>query len=122
MGRPVVHWELNSPNPEQLATFFKAVFDWDIQHIPEANYRLVTPGGDGGIGGGIAQPEAGQTPPQTMFYIDVDDLAAYGRKITAAGGTMILEGQEVPGMGTLSLFLDPDGRMLGLWKAAASVS
>jgi hypothetical protein len=26
--------------------------------------------------------------------------------------------QEVPGMGTLSLFTDPEGRMMGLWKAA----
>jgi predicted enzyme related to lactoylglutathione lyase len=37
----------------------------------------------------------------------------------AAGGTMVLEKQDVPGMGSISLFLDPEGRMLGLWKAAA---
>ena len=35
-----------------------------------------------------------------------------------AGGTLVVEKQEVPGMGTFSLFTDPDGRMLGIWKRA----
>jgi predicted enzyme related to lactoylglutathione lyase len=82
------------------------------------DYRLVNPGGTGGIGGGIMKPQDGQIPAPTMCYIDVDDLAAYGKKIVAAGGTMIVENQEVPGMGAISLFLDPEGRMTGLWKAA----
>ena len=46
------------------------------------------------------------------------DAVAYGKKIVAAGGSMVVESQEVPGMGSISLFLDPEGRMLGLWKAA----
>ena len=117
MGRPVVHWELWSQNPESVSEFYKKVFDWEIQHIPELDYRLVNTGGTGGIGGGIMKPQDGPIPAPTAFYIDVDDLAAYGKKIVAAGGTMIVENQEVPGMGSISLFLDPEGRMLGLWKA-----
>ncbi len=53
------------------------------------------------------------------LYILVDDLAAYRKKIVAAGGKIHVEDQEVPGMGRLCLFTDPDGRMMGLWKAAA---
>jgi predicted enzyme related to lactoylglutathione lyase len=30
-----------------------------------------------------------------------------------------VEEQEVPGMGSFSLFTDPEGRMMGLWKPAA---
>ena len=118
MGRPVVQWELWSQNPESVSEFYKKVFDWEIQHIPELDYRLVNTGGTGGIGGGIMKPQDGPIPAPTSLYIDVDDLAAYGKKIVAAGGTMIVENQEVPGMGSISLFLDPEGRMLGLWKAA----
>jgi predicted enzyme related to lactoylglutathione lyase len=29
---------------------------------------------------------------------------------------MLVEEQEVPGMGAFSLFTDPEGRMMGLWK------
>ncbi len=47
---------------------------------------------------------------------DVDDLDAYGKKIKQAGGRILIEKQEVPGVGQLSLFEDPDGRVLGMWK------
>ena len=46
--------------------------------------------------------------------IDVDDLDAYAKKITAAGGKMIVEKMEVPGVGHLSLFEDVKGRVLGM--------
>ena len=36
--------------------------------------------------------------------------------IKEAGGKMVVEAMEVPGVGELSLFEDPDGRVLGLWK------
>jgi len=29
-----------------------------------------------------------------------------------------VEEQEVPGMGSFSLFADPDGRVMGMWKSA----
>jgi predicted enzyme related to lactoylglutathione lyase len=104
-----------SKEPEKVSEFYKTVFDWDIQHIPDLNYRIVNTGG-GGINGGIMKPQDGPIPAPTTFYIDVDDLAAYRQKIVAAGGTMVVENQQVPGMGALSLFLDPDGRIIGLWK------
>ncbi len=44
-------------------------------------------------------------------------LAAYRKKVVAGGGKICVEEQEVPGMGAFSLFTDPEGRMMGLWKA-----
>jgi predicted enzyme related to lactoylglutathione lyase len=52
------------------------------------------------------------------LYIDVEDLADYRLRIVAAGGKILIEEQDVTGMGTFSLFADPEGRMMGLWKAA----
>lgn len=117
MGNPVVHWEFMSSEPEKLGSFYGAVFGWTSRHMPELNYRLVETGGEGGIGGGIVKPEReGPWAGGTLFYIAVDDLAAYREKIIAAGGKICLEEQQVPGMGAFSLFTDPEGRMLGLWK------
>jgi predicted enzyme related to lactoylglutathione lyase len=50
------------------------------------------------------------------FYIDVEDLKAYRKRIVDAGGKILVEEQQVPGMGAFSLFSDPDGRVLGIWK------
>ena len=44
----------------------------------------------------------------------MDDLVAYRRRIIAAGGKILIENQEVPGMGVFSLFADPEGRMMGV--------
>jgi uncharacterized protein len=121
MGQPVVHFELMSKNPAKVSDFYAGLFGWKIRNIPEINYRVVETGGEGGINGGILKPDReGPWPAQLLFYIAVDDLAAYRKKIVAAGGDIHIEEQEVPGMGWLSLFTDPEGRMMGLWKAKES--
>ncbi len=119
MGNPVVHWELMSKDPEKAAAFYEKIFGWKVQHHPELNYRIVETGAEGGINGGIVKPDREEPWPGNMlFYIAVDDLAAYREKIMAAGGKIHLEEQAVPGMGSFALFTDPEGRMMGLWKSA----
>jgi predicted lactoylglutathione lyase len=87
--------------------------------MPELNYRIVNTGAQAGINGGITKPDRREPwPGKTTFYTDVEDLAAYRKKVVEAGGKILIEEQEVPGMGTLSLFTDPDGRMMGLWRHA----
>jgi predicted enzyme related to lactoylglutathione lyase len=44
------------------------------------------------------KPKRGPWPAKMAFYIDVDDLGAYGKKIKQAGGKIIVE------------------RVLGMWK------
>lgn len=86
--------------------------------MPKMNYRMVETGGEGGINGGILKPEREEPWPANMlFYVAVDDLAAYRKKVVAAGGRIHIEAQEVPGMGAFSLFTDPEGRMMGLWQS-----
>ena len=116
MGQPVVHFELWSEDPGKISGFYEKVFGWSIRHIPEMNYRLIETGGTGGINGGIMQPRKGPWPGKLAFYIDVDDLDAYAGRIRAAGGKIVVDKMEVPGVGQLSLFEDPDGRVLGMWK------
>jgi len=116
MGRPVVHFEFWSQDPAKVSSFYEKTFGWKIQHIPQMDYRLVDTGGQGGINGGIMKPKEGPWPSNLAFYIDVDDVGAYVKKIRDAGGKILVEKQEVPGVGTFALFADPDGRVLGVWK------
>ncbi len=122
MGNPVVHWELWSEDPDKAAEFYGKVFDWEMRSIPEMSYHLAETGGEGGINGGIMKPQQGPWPAKLTFYIDVDDLAAYRQKITDAGGKIVVEEMAVPGVGSFTLFEDPDGRVIGLWKQLARES
>ena len=115
MGKPVVHWEFWSKDPENISDFYEKVFDWKVQHIPEMNYRLVETGGQGGINGGIMKPQEGPWPGNMALYIDVENLETYVQKIKDAGGKIVVERMEVPNVGAFSLFEDPDGRVMGLW-------
>ena len=123
MGNAVIHFELMSKEPEKVSAFYAKVFDWQVTHHPEINYRIVETGAEGemhGINGGIVKPDKpGPWPGNMLFYILVDDLAAYRRKVLAGGGKIAIEAQKVPGMGKFCLFTDPEGRMMGLWKAKA---
>jgi predicted enzyme related to lactoylglutathione lyase len=119
MPNPVVHWEMMSKDPAKVSAFYENVFGWTIKPVPELDYNLVEPGGQGGIGGGIFKPKRkGPWPGNMTLYINVDDLAAFRKKIVAAGGKIHVEEQDVPGMGSFSLFTDPEGRMMGIWKTA----
>ena len=53
-----------------------------------------------------------------LFYISVDDLVTYRKKVVAAGGNIHGEEQAVSSMGSFSLFTDPEDRMMRLWKVA----
>ncbi|MSR30690.1 MAG: hypothetical protein EXR99_04210 [Gemmataceae bacterium] len=50
------------------------------------------------------------------FYIDVPEIESFCEKIRQAGGEMVVEKMEVPGVGCFSLFKDPDGRVIGMWQ------
>lgn len=116
MGKPVVHWEFWSQNPQKVSDFYQDVFDWNISLIPEMNYHLVDTGGEGGINGGIMTPKEGPWPGNMAFYIDVDDIDAYVDKVQQAGGEIVVDKMEVPGVGWFALFKDPDERVIGIWK------
>jgi predicted enzyme related to lactoylglutathione lyase len=129
MPNPVVHWELMTKNPAKVSEFYKKVFDWKIQHMPDMDYWMVDTGaqgagnasGNAGINGGILDPKReGPWPGNTCLYVAVDNLADYRKAVVAAGGEILVEEQPVPGMGSFSLFKDPDGRMMGLWKNATA--
>ena len=116
MANPVVHWEFWSEDPNRCGEFYANVFGWETREIPGMDYKLVDKGADCGIGGGIMKPQQGPWPAKLTMYIDVDDLDAYGEKVRKAGGKLIVEKMAVPNVGMFTLFEDPDGRVLGMWK------
>jgi predicted enzyme related to lactoylglutathione lyase len=116
MGQAVVHWEFWSDDPAKIGDFYQKVFGWNIRQLPELNYRLVETGASVGINGGILKPQSGPWPGKLALYIDVDDIDSFNAKIREAGGRVVVEKMDVPGVGQLSLFEDPEGRVLGMWK------
>jgi|CXWL01.1.fsa_nt_gi predicted enzyme related to lactoylglutathione lyase len=110
MGNPVVHFEIVGKDGKKLQKFYAGVFGWAIHPAPE-NYGFIH-AEEKGIGGGIGETPEGAG--HVTFYIEVDDPAAYLKKIESLGGKTIVPVTTIPGQVTFALFADPEGHVVGL--------
>jgi predicted enzyme related to lactoylglutathione lyase len=72
MGRPIMHFEIASPNLERATEFYRELFDWEIGKEHMDGYRLVQTA-EGSIGGGLLRTPEGVFPYVTI-YVGVEDL------------------------------------------------
>lgn len=115
MSNPVVHWEFWTRQPKEVREFYEKAFDWKIQPIPGMNYQTVD-SGEGGVAGGMFEPDEGPLPGNMALYLGCADLAEAVQSVRDAGGTVLLEEKVIPGQGKMALFADPEGRVNGLWQ------
>jgi predicted enzyme related to lactoylglutathione lyase len=124
MAGKVVHFEVPYDDVERATSFYRDVFGWQIQGIPELNYHIVTtgPSGDQGptepgyIGGGMFARQTGVSTP--VITIDVDDIDATLAEIESRGGSTVEKKIPVGDMGFAAYFTDSEGNLLGLWQSA----
>jgi len=109
MGCPVVHFEIGCRDRARIETFYRRLFDWNI------NPMGVVDSSPSGIGGHINA--LGHEPHNyTTFYIEVNDVAAYLEKAGGLGGRTLVGPIEIPN-GTFAWMADPEGNVVGLWKS-----
>jgi len=122
----VVHFEVPVDNPERASKFYSTVFGWSVEKWEgPQEYWLVKTGEDNepGINGGFMrrcdETEAAFSGANTIQVASVDEYVA---KITEHGGKITLPKMEVPGVGYLAYFQDPEGNMFGIMEFSQSAS
>jgi len=121
-----VHFEIPVSDAEKMSKFYGELFGWkfDKQAMPGMDYWMIETTGRGptDLGGGM-YPKQGEND-RPRFYIDVEDIDLHTDRFKQAGGTVIVEKQEIPGFGWSVLGTDPEGNIVGLYqtvrKAAAA--
>lgn len=115
-GSPV--WiDLNTSDAERARPFYTALFGWEYEDGgPEyGGYAQILK--DGHQIGGL-MPHQGDGPPDTWsVYLAVTDVNAAAARVATAGGTVVVEPMEIPGMGKFAFFVDPAGGAIGAWQA-----
>jgi len=104
MPAPIVFFDIAGPDSEQLSSFYRAVFNWEIS-------------GDGKIQVDVRSPidaQIRQDPAEKRMYLGVQDVTASLDEIAAQGGSIDVPRFEVPGVVVLGLFRDPAGNPMGL--------
>jgi uncharacterized protein len=116
MPNAFVHVELNTTDVEKAKAFYGRLFEWKLEDVPMEgmNYTMIDVGK--GTGGGIMKHPVPGAPSAWLAYVQVDDIAAATAKARSLGANIMRDVTEVPGMGWLSILIDPTGAALGLWK------
>ncbi len=116
MANPFVHIELTTDDVEKAKQFYGALFEWELKDVPEMSY--VTVGVGSGTGGGMMKKPMPEIPTQWMPYVEVADCRASTAKARSLGAVVGIDCNQIPGMGTFSIIVDPTGARLGLWETA----
>jgi len=122
---PVVHFEMPYEDRERLVKFYTDAFGWQMQKLGEdmgdyvtatttetdENNMVTNPGA---INGGFF-PRRPDWPAQyPSVVIAVDDIHEAIKKVEDAGGTVLGEPMEIPGIGQYVSFTDTEGNRVSI--------
>jgi uncharacterized protein len=93
--------------------FYGRVIGWDAKDagMNDKPYTIFSVGTTP-VGGLMPIPEevrAAGAPPHWSGYIGVEDVDAYAKRVTAAGGSIHRAPEDIPGVGRFAVAADPNG-------------
>jgi predicted enzyme related to lactoylglutathione lyase len=121
---PVVHFEMPYDNRQRMAAFYQSAFGWQTQMLGEemghyvvahttetVNGMVQTPGT---INGGFYERKPEWPAQHPSVVIAVDDIRAAMQQVAAAGGNVLGEPMEIPGIGQYVSFMDTEGNRVSM--------
>ncbi len=126
---PVVHFEMPAEDKERVSKFYKNAFGWDMQ-IMGAEYgeyvlAMTTesdekgPKKPGAINGGFFKKQKDNPKECPHVVISVDDLKEGIKAVEEAGGEIVGEQMDIPGVGLYVSFLDTEGNSVGMLQPSS---
>ena len=120
----VVHFEMPYEDRERMARFYRTAFGWHTQMLGEemGNYVLATttetdesgPKKPGAINGGFFPKRPDWPAQHPSVVIAVDDVHAAMKKVAEAGGRVLGDPMEAPGVGQYVAFFDSEGNRVSM--------
>ena len=125
---PVVHFEMPAEDRKRVAKFYTEAFGWKMELMGEdmGNYTLATttndvdeigrPKNTGIINGGFFIKSDDKPAQYPSVVISVDDIKKSMNKVNKAGGEVIGEPMEIPGIGMYVSFYDTEGNRVSIME------
>ena len=121
---PVVHFEIPYDDRERMSGFYASAFGWRLEKLGEemGNYVLAAttesdergPVRAGAINGGF-YPKNPEWPAQyPSVVIAVENIEESIKKVAAAGGEVIGQPMDIPGVGLYVSFYDSEGNRVSM--------
>jgi predicted enzyme related to lactoylglutathione lyase len=130
---PVVHFEMPAEDKKRMAEFYTTAFGWKTEMLgPEmGEYVLVTtsePGEDGypkqrgTINGGFYQKTEDKMSQHPSVVIAVEDIKGSMKKVEEAGGKVLGEPMDIPGVGQFVSIIDTEGNRVSILQPGQNMS
>lgn len=111
-----IWYELMTTDQDRAIAFYTSVVGWtaaDYENPDMGDFRYtIVSAGEHGVGGIMEltdQMRAGGALPGWIGYIEVADVDAKAEAIAKAGGRILMEPGDIPGVGRFALVADPGG-------------
>jgi uncharacterized protein len=111
---------------KRMADFYTKVFGWKTQQLGEdmGNYVLATttdsdekgPKKPGAINGGFFQKTDDKPAQYPSVVIQVDDIKEHIKKVEKAGGKVLGQPWDIPGVGLYVSFFDTEGNRVSMMQ------
>ncbi len=118
MPNRVVHFEIEAADRERAKSFYAQAFGWQMQQMGEdmGNYVVVVTGEPkepGGINGGLYENPQGGAKELNAYscVIAVDNVDESIGKVRSAGGEILGDKMDIPGIGTFVRCKDTEGNI-----------
>lgn len=121
---PVVHFEMPYDDPARIRRFYEAAFGWATKGFGEetGDYVLATTTGPdqkdsrsaGGIDGGFYPRNPAWPAQHPSVVVAVTDITAAMKRVADAGGTVLGDPMDIPGVGKYVSFLDTEGNRVSM--------
>lgn len=118
----VVHFEIHADDPQRAIRFYTELFGWQFPEWFPGYWGVITgESGTPGIDGGLMErrgdrPTIGQPLSSFSCVVDVPSIDEYSAKAVAAGATVALPKQPIPGVGYSAYFIDTEGNIFGMFQ------
>ena len=101
----MVHFEIGCTDAAKTGEFYASLFGWSGAQMGPA--LMIQTGSERGIQGHISA--LGHEPHHyTIFYVEVEDIAAHLAKAQELGGKVVVPKVDIPNYGSFAWFADPE--------------
>lgn len=127
---PVVHFEMPATDLKRVKKFYEDAFSWNMNQLGEemGNYLLAgtvdidektqMPKTPGAINGGFWVPDENTPPQPPHVVVSVDNLEESIETVKNAGGEILGEPMDIPGIGNYVSIKDTEGNIVGMLQPA----
>ena len=116
--RKIVHIEIPSSDDAAAKAFYGALLGWQATEVPMGDDFTYVMFDLGQLGAALSQVNEDIKPGDVIVYFESDDLEADMARVAELGGQVLLPRQDIPGFGSLGMFMDPTGNRIAFWENA----